>query len=126
MDIIVPELGESVVEATVARWLKKEGEPVRAGEAVVELETDKVDLEVSATQSGVLTQILHPEGADVQVGQVLGRIEPSGEPAPEQPSPAGAEAPPRAPSSPCTRPTPGRSSARRPALCPRTAPAASD
>jgi 2-oxoglutarate dehydrogenase E2 component (dihydrolipoamide succinyltransferase) len=98
MDIVVPELGESVVEATVARWLKKEGEPVRAGEAVVELETDKVDLEVSATQSGVLTQILHPEGADVQVGQVLGRIEPSGEPAPEQPSPAGAEAPAQAPS----------------------------
>jgi 2-oxoglutarate dehydrogenase E2 component (dihydrolipoamide succinyltransferase) len=75
MEIVVPELGESIVEATVARWLKKEGEPVQVGEPVVELETDKVDLEVGAKSDGVLKQILHQEGDDVQVGAVLGIIE---------------------------------------------------
>ena len=76
MEILVPELGESIVEATVARWLKKEGERVMVGEPVVELETDKVDLEVGAKEEGVLVEIKHPEGDDVQVGSVLGVIEP--------------------------------------------------
>jgi 2-oxoglutarate dehydrogenase E2 component (dihydrolipoamide succinyltransferase) len=73
--IIVPELGESVIEATVGRWLKKEGEPVSVGEAVVELETDKVNLEVGAEQAGVLARIERQEGEDVQIGDVLGVIE---------------------------------------------------
>jgi 2-oxoglutarate dehydrogenase E2 component (dihydrolipoamide succinyltransferase) len=77
MEIVVPELGESVVEATVARWLKQEGETVALGEPVVALETDKVDLEVGARQDGVLKRILHPEGDDVKVGEVLGEIEPA-------------------------------------------------
>jgi 2-oxoglutarate dehydrogenase E2 component (dihydrolipoamide succinyltransferase) len=72
INIVVPALGESVVEATVAEWLKKEGDAVAVGEALVRLETDKVDLEVGAEQAGVLTQIAQPQGADVQVGQVLG------------------------------------------------------
>lgn len=79
MEIVVPELGESIVEATVARWLKKEGEQVTAGEPLVELETDKVDLEVSAQQDGVLVKIAHPDGSDVQVGQVLGVVAAAGE-----------------------------------------------
>src|SRR5262249_7000275 len=62
------------VDATVARWLKREGEPVGAGEAVVELETDKINLEVSATTAGILEQIQHPAGEDVKVGEVLGLI----------------------------------------------------
>jgi 2-oxoglutarate dehydrogenase E2 component (dihydrolipoamide succinyltransferase) len=70
-NIVVPELGESVVEARVARWLKKEGEPVAAGEPLVELETEKIDLEVSADRAGVLGSIKHPEGSDVKVGEVL-------------------------------------------------------
>lgn len=73
--IIVPEMGESVVGATVARWLKREGERVAAGEAVVELETEKVDLEVAADQPGVLTQISRHEGEEVKIGEVLGLIE---------------------------------------------------
>ena len=72
INIVVPSLGESVVEATVAEWLKKEGDAVAVGEALVRLETDKVDLEVGAEQAGILAQIAQAPGADVQVGQVLG------------------------------------------------------
>ncbi|MCC7124984.1 MAG: 2-oxoglutarate dehydrogenase complex dihydrolipoyllysine-residue succinyltransferase [Acidobacteria bacterium] len=70
-NIVVPELGESVVEARVAKWLKKEGDVVAAGEPLVELETEKIDLEVSADRAGVLESIKHQEGADVKVGEVL-------------------------------------------------------
>ncbi|HTU03725.1 MAG TPA: dihydrolipoyllysine-residue succinyltransferase [Candidatus Sulfotelmatobacter sp.] len=80
-NIVVPELGESVVSATVARWLKREGEPVAAGEAVVELETEKVNLEVGAEQTGILARIGHREGEDVRPGDVLGVIEKAPEPA---------------------------------------------
>ncbi|MDK3162015.1 2-oxoglutarate dehydrogenase complex dihydrolipoyllysine-residue succinyltransferase [Anaerolineae bacterium CFX9] len=76
-EITVPDLGESVVEATIARWLKQEGDTVRVGEAVVVLETDKVDLEVGAERDGVLAKISRPEGADVKVGDVIGVIDES-------------------------------------------------
>jgi 2-oxoglutarate dehydrogenase E2 component (dihydrolipoamide succinyltransferase) len=76
--ILVPELGESVLEATVSRWLKKEGEAVNVGEVLVELETDKVNLEVGAKSSGVLAKIEVPEGSDVKVGEVLGMIDEDG------------------------------------------------
>lgn len=75
IEITVPELGESVLEATVSRWLKKEGDFVNAGDVLLELETDKVNLEVGAKGSGVLQKIEVPEGADVKVGNVLGIIE---------------------------------------------------
>jgi 2-oxoglutarate dehydrogenase E2 component (dihydrolipoamide succinyltransferase) len=74
--IVVPQLGESVVEARIARWLKKEGDSVTAGEPVVELETEKIDLEVGAEQAGVLAKIQHQEGEDVKVGDVLALVEP--------------------------------------------------
>ncbi|MBL8138668.1 MAG: 2-oxoglutarate dehydrogenase complex dihydrolipoyllysine-residue succinyltransferase [Acidobacteria bacterium] len=77
VNIVVPELGESVVEARIARWLKKEGDQVALGEALVELETEKIDLEVSADRAGQLTSIKHPEGADVKVGEVLALLDPS-------------------------------------------------
>src|SRR6187200_1358503 len=70
-NIVVPELGESVVEARVAKWLKKQGDTVTAGEPLVELETEKIDLEVSADRAGVLGEIKHQEGADVKVGEIL-------------------------------------------------------
>lgn len=73
-DIVVPTLGESVSEATVAQWLKKPGESVGLDEPLVELETDKVTLEVNATAAGVLSEILVDSGANVEVGAVLGRI----------------------------------------------------
>ena len=83
IEVMVPELGESVIEATVGNWLVQEGAYVQAGDLLVELQTDKVDLEVSAEQSGMLKQILHQEGADVEVGQVIALIEP-GDSAPER------------------------------------------
>lgn len=73
--IVVPALGESVVEATVARWLKKEGDPVSAGETIVELETDKVNLEVGTEKSGVLARIEKQSGEDVKVGDTLAVVE---------------------------------------------------
>ena len=73
--IEVPELGESVLEATVSHWLKKEGDFVNMGEVLVELETDKVNLEVGAKGAGVLQKIEAAEGVDVKVGDVLGTIE---------------------------------------------------
>ena len=77
-NIVVPELGESVVEARVAKWLKKQGDPVAAGDPLVELETEKIDLEVSADRAGVLSSIKHQEGADVKVGEVLAVLEEGG------------------------------------------------
>ena len=78
VDIVVPEVGESIVDARVAKWLKKEGDAVAAGDPLVELETDKIDLEVAAAASGVLGSITHKDGADVKVGDVLGTIEDGG------------------------------------------------
>lgn len=72
--IVVPTLGESVSEATVAQWLKKEGEKVSADEPIVELETDKVTLEVNAPEDGVISKIVAQEGSNVEVGALLGEI----------------------------------------------------
>jgi len=72
--IIVPALGESITEATVSKWIKNKGDVVNADEAIVELETDKVNLEVPASTSGVLSEINANEGDTVQVGSVLGII----------------------------------------------------
>ena len=70
-NIVVPELGESVVEARIARWLKKEGDRVEVGEPVVELETEKIDLEVNAEKGGVIASIKRQEGEDVKIGELL-------------------------------------------------------
>ena len=77
-NIVVPELSESVVEATVAEWLKGEGDSVEAGEVVVVLETDKVSLEVTADEDGTLSQISAGEGEDVTAGDVLGVVDSDG------------------------------------------------
>ncbi len=74
IEIKVPTLGESVSSATVARWLKKAGEAVKADEPLVELETDKVTVEVNAPSSGTLSDIVAAEGAEVEVGAVLGIV----------------------------------------------------
>ena len=73
-NILVPVLGESVTEATVARWLKKEGEHVAVDEPVVELETDKVNLEVPSPVSGVIEKINSKDGENVEFGSVLGTV----------------------------------------------------
>src|ERR687892_86938 len=74
-NIVVPELGESVVEARIARWLKKEGDHVEVGEPVVELETEKIDLEVNAEKSGVIASIKRQEGDDVKIGELLAIVD---------------------------------------------------
>ena len=73
-DIVVPQLGESVTEATVAQWLKSVGDRVEVDDPIIELETDKVTLEVNATVAGVISEIAADTGAEVSVGAVLGRI----------------------------------------------------
>ena len=72
--IIVPTLGESITEATVAKWLKKVGDSVEADEAIVSLETDKVSVDVTSPKAGVITEILASEGSTVQVGGALGLV----------------------------------------------------
>jgi len=78
-EIHVPELGESVADATVGRWLKQEGDAVTSGDALVELETDKINFEVEAEQDGVLESISKGEGETVNVGEVIGTIGEGGE-----------------------------------------------
>ena len=76
--IVVPVLGESITEATVAKWLKNAGDSVEADEPIVELETDKVNLEVPSPVKGVLTEIHSKDGSVVEVGALLGLVSESG------------------------------------------------
>ena len=90
-DIRVPALGESVTEATIGQWFKKVGDVVAADEPVVELETDKVTIEVPAPQAGVLQAISANPGDTVNVGALIGAIgDGAAAPAPEAPKPAAA------------------------------------
>src|SRR5207253_4452072 len=86
-EIKVPSLGESVTEATVAKWLKRPGEAVAIDEPIAELETDKITLEIYAPAAGTLAEILADEGANIPVGAVLGRIADGAAPSAPHPSP---------------------------------------
>ena len=108
MNVLMPQLGETVAEGTVAKWHKKAGDNIAVDELLFDVETDKVSMEVTAIAAGVITKILVPAGATVDVGTVLAVIEESGvataaapatqavapAPAPATPAPAAAEAPP--------------------------------
>jgi 2-oxoglutarate dehydrogenase E2 component (dihydrolipoamide succinyltransferase) len=85
--ILVPAMGESVSEATIAKWFKQPGEAITVDQPLVELETDKVTVEVNAPSSGVLSEISSPVGSTVAVGAVLGLIESSGVPIKASPEP---------------------------------------
>src|SRR5438552_15488679 len=87
MQVTLPEMGESVTEGTVAKWLKQPGEPVREGEALVEVTTDKVDAEVPAPATGKLVRILADAGQTISVGAPLAEVEVGAD---------GAAAPPKA------------------------------
>jgi 2-oxoglutarate dehydrogenase E2 component (dihydrolipoamide succinyltransferase) len=100
IEIRVPTLGESVTEATVGRWFKAQGEPVKADEPLVELETDKVTVEVPAPASGVLSEIKVEKGATVAIGALLGALSegasgvaPAKKAAPAEPAPAAPKKP---------------------------------
>jgi len=99
-EIKVPELAESITEGTIAKWLKQPGESVDKGEFIVELETDKVNVEVISEEAGVIQELLAAEGDTVEVGQVIAIVgEGSGAPAaqPAAPAPKAEEAPAAAP-----------------------------
>src|SRR5579859_1889058 len=118
-EIKVPELGESVVEATVGQWRKQPGDHVSVGEVLVEHETDKVNMEIGAEREGVLARIERPTGQDVHVGDTLGVIDEAasassatpGQAAPSshQPEPSMPATPPPSQSSPATPPVPPES-----------------
>jgi len=101
-EILVPTLGESVTTATVARWMKQPGEAVAADEPLVELETDKVTVEVNAPSAGVLANITVPTGGEVAVGAILGTLDAAG--AAPAPRPAAGVSAPPAPLGPVSRP----------------------
>src|SRR5436305_14955999 len=91
-DVKVPALGESITEGTLAQWLKKPGEAVKADEPIASLETDKVTVEVPSPTAGVLTEQLVEEGDRVAVGAVIARIDESATAAAAAPTPAQAAA----------------------------------
>src|SRR6185295_1687005 len=111
INIVVPELGESVLEARIARWLKKVGDHVSVGEALVELETEKINLEVNAERGGVISGITRQDGEDVKIGDVLGTLDESAAASPLKPSPSP---------SPASAPAPAPAPASAPAQAPAT------
>ena len=118
VDVVMPQMGVSVSEGTITKWLKSEGEQVEADEALLEISTDKVDTEVPSPASGTVTQILVPEGETVEVGTKLAVIGgEGGAPATE------AEAPPEPATAPAAAEAQAASSAETPAPAPEAEPA---
>ncbi|HUZ73265.1 MAG TPA: 2-oxoglutarate dehydrogenase complex dihydrolipoyllysine-residue succinyltransferase [Stellaceae bacterium] len=104
-DIVVPAVGESVTEVTVARWLKHVGDAVAVDDPLVELETDKATQELAAQEAGMLTEIVAPEGSNVRVGGILGRIgDGAAKAAPAKPAPAASAKVPAPPAPAPVRP----------------------
>ncbi len=97
-DVVMPQMGESIVEGTLTRWLKKVGEKVERDEPLFEISTDKVDTEIPAPEAGVLSEILVPEGTTVGINTVVGRIGASASASAAQPAAAVPPAPAPAPS----------------------------
>src|SRR5262245_43744997 len=124
ISIVVPQLGESVAEGTVAKWLKAEGERVRKEEPLVEIQTDKINVEIPSPAEGVLSKILVNEGTTVLVGTEIATLAGAEEPATAA-APAAAPAPSAAPSRPAApAPTPTRAPASAPPpVAPSLAPA---
>jgi 2-oxoglutarate dehydrogenase E2 component (dihydrolipoamide succinyltransferase) len=112
IDVKVPAFSESVSEGTLLSWHKRPGDPVARGDVLVEVETDKVVLEISAQQAGVLTEIVKPEGAVVAGEEVIARLDPDATPAPAPAALEPAKAPPE-PSQPSQPETPPLSPAVR-------------
>jgi len=88
VDVMIPQIGESITSVFIARWLKKPGEAVREGDAIVELDSDKASMEVPAPSSGVLSEALAEEGDEIDIGAVVARIDETAEAAPAAPAAA--------------------------------------
>src|SRR5204863_7002223 len=114
LPIKVPPLGESIVEATVSRWQKNEGDAVAAGDTLVELETDKITVEVPALKPGVLSKRAKNEGDVVHVDDVLGELDETAVPAVAGAAQSSAPATKAAAPSPVSTPTPARSAPTAP------------
>ena len=113
-DVVMPQMGESIFEGTITKWLKKPGDTVQRDEPLFEISTDKVDAEIPSPAAGVLTEIKIAEGTTVQINTVVGVIgDADGQPPPRlrRPAPPAEHAPKQ--SSHPARPTPGSSSGQR-------------
>src|SRR5262245_24755854 len=97
-NIVMPQMGESIFEGTITKWLKKEGESVKRDEPLFEISTDKIDTEIQSSVAGVLQKILMPEGSKVPIHTVVAIIEEGGAGAAPAPAPAKTQAPSSAPS----------------------------
>src|SRR5688500_18875723 len=111
IDVIMPQMGESIAEGTLSRWMKKVGDAVKRDEPIFEISTDKVDAEIPAPAAGVLAEILVQEGQTVAVQTVVARLETeagavAAAPAPEKPAPAAKPAAAEAPKAPAPAPAP--------------------
>ena len=120
-EVVMPQMGVSVTEGTITKWLKQVGDPIARDEPLLEISTDKVDTEVPSSAEGVVAQILVPEGATVEVGTVLAIIAPAGvEIAPPEPPPAAPAPAPPAAEQPALPPEPAIA-AEQPAIAPELA-----
>src|SRR5688572_14959597 len=93
IDVIMPQMGESIAEGTLSRWIKKVGEPVKRDEPIFEISTDKVDAEIPAPAAGVLSEILVQEGQTVAVQTVVARIDAEAAAGSAKPAPSRSEGP---------------------------------
>ncbi|HWN81654.1 MAG TPA: biotin/lipoyl-containing protein, partial [Candidatus Udaeobacter sp.] len=134
-DVVMPQMGESVAEGTITKWLKRVGDPVKRDEPLFEISTDKVDAEIPAPADGVLVEVVHGEGQTVAVNAVVARIDApgaatGGDGAKAAPAPKAAAPPPAAPAAPApakAAPAPAKPApapaAQAPAAKPAPAPA---
>ncbi len=128
IDVIMPQMGESIAEGTLSRWIKKVGESVKRDEPIFEISTDKVDAEIPAPSAGVLTEILVQEGETVPVQTVVAKIDTevaagAEKPAVSAPAPSATSEPPPASAKPVAAPAPAPTPAPAPAPPPSPAPA---
>src|SRR5690348_10646711 len=112
-DVVMPQMGESIVEGTLTKWLKKPGEHVERDEPLFEISTDKVDTEIPSPSAGTLAEIVVEEGKTVGINAVVGRIQDTN----------GASAPAPAPSAPAPQPAPAPQAAPAPSPAPAPQPA---
>jgi pyruvate dehydrogenase E2 component (dihydrolipoamide acetyltransferase) len=125
IDVIMPQMGESIAEGTLSRWIKKVGEPVKRDEPIFEISTDKVDAEIPAPAAGVLSEILVQEGQTVAVQTVVARIDTEAGAGAAKPAPSTSAPPPAAPAAPAAAapaaPTPPKAAPAPPPPAPAPA-----
>ncbi|WP_031500390.1 2-oxoglutarate dehydrogenase, E2 component, dihydrolipoamide succinyltransferase [Bryobacter aggregatus] len=122
-DVVMPQMGESIVEGTLTRWLKKPGDKVERDEPLFEISTDKVDTEIPSPAAGILTEVLVQEGATVAINTLVARIGEAGGAAAPAPAAAAPAPPPPAPPAPAPTPAPAPAPAPAPPPPPPAAPA---